>query len=103
DQVEHRCLAGAIGPDQCRAHPALDRETQILDHAQAAEVLADGFEAKDLVARAHPARSFGTAAATAAGSGSARVKPSRRRNCALVTSPSGRSAMITIKAAAKAT
>ena len=97
DQVENRGLTRAVWADKRGAHAAPDRKRQILDHAQAAEMLAHGFETKDGVGRAHPVRSFGNPTC------SARVKPKRRRNCAPVTSPSGRSAMITMTAAAKAT
>src|SRR5260370_30607147 len=75
----------------------------MLDHAQAAETLADGFKTKDGIDHRHPARSFGKPGAIARWRGSARVKPSSRRNCAPVTSPSGRNAIITITAAANAT
>src|SRR6516225_1844853 len=102
DQIEDRRLAGPVRTDERRAHAAPDCETQILDHAQAAETLAEGFKTKDGVGRRHPAPPFGNPAATARWRGSARFEPSRRRNCAPVTSPSGRSAMITIKAAANA-
>src|SRR5262249_30074920 len=103
NQIEDGRLAGAVGADKRRAHAAPDRETQILDHAQTAETFADRFQTKDGIDRRHPAPPFGNPAATARWRGSARFEPSRRRNCAPVTTPSGRNAMITIKAPANAT
>jgi hypothetical protein len=44
DQVEHRGLAGAVGPDQAEHAALRDRQIDTLQHLEAAETALDAIE-----------------------------------------------------------